>query len=136
MRARIDTRSPRSSWQQRGGETMKLLTQELLRTIPPLYSQENEADPLCRARLFMPDGAFTWFVIEGSTREKDGCGWGVNCHHRPLTEYEPARDDGVICGNAAPLLVAALGRHKRLRHRCPPLVACGPVTCGNATWAL
>src|SRR5512142_3361083 len=77
---------------------MQLLTRELLRTIPPLYSQENEADPLCRARFFLPDGAFTWFVIEGSTREKDGCGWGASCHHRPLTDYDPNRDDVLFFG--------------------------------------
>ena len=77
---------------------MRLLTQALQREIPPLYSQEQEADPICRARFFMPDGAFTWYVIEGSTREKEGCGWGVNCHHRPLSEYDPDRDDVLFFG--------------------------------------
>lgn len=38
---------------------MRLLTHALRRTIPPLYSQEQEADPICQVRLFMPDGAFT-----------------------------------------------------------------------------
>ena len=80
---------------------MQLLTKKLRQTIPPLYSQENEADPLCRVRFFMPDGAFTWFVIEGSTREKDGCGWGVNCHHRPLIEYDPENDDVLFFGYVA-----------------------------------
>src|SRR5512135_804479 len=77
---------------------MQLLTKELQRKIPPLYSQENEADPVCVAKFFMPDGAFTWFVIEGSTREQEGCGWGENCHHRPLTEYDPDRDDVLFFG--------------------------------------
>ena len=77
---------------------MKLLTQELLRHIPPLYSQENEVDPICHAKFFMPDGAFTWYVIEGSTRERDGCGWGVNCDHQPLTQYDPDRDDVLFFG--------------------------------------
>ncbi len=77
---------------------MQLLTQALLRKIPPLYSQENEADPMCVAKFFMPDGAFTWYVIEGATREKEGCGWGVNCQHRPLSEYDPARDDVLFFG--------------------------------------
>ena len=77
---------------------MQLLTKELRRVIPPLYSQEHVKDPLCVVRFFMPDGAFTWYVIEGSTRERDGCGWGVNCYHRPLTEYDPARDDVLFFG--------------------------------------
>ncbi len=77
---------------------MQLLTQALLRKIPPLYSQENEADPICVAKFFMPDGAFTWYIIEGATREKAGCGFGVNCHHRPLSEYDPGRDDVLFFG--------------------------------------
>ncbi len=77
---------------------MQLLTQALLRKIPPLYSQENEADPMCVAKFFMPDGAFTWYVIEGATREKAGCGFGVNCHHRPLSEYDPEKDDVLFFG--------------------------------------
>src|SRR5512135_1240488 len=35
---------------------MQLLTQELQREIPPLYSQENEADPMCRTKFFLPGG--------------------------------------------------------------------------------
>lgn len=77
---------------------MQLFTQELLRKIPPLYSQENVPDPMCRAKFVMPDGAFTWWVIEGSTREKEGCGFGVNCNHRPLAEYDPDRDDVLFFG--------------------------------------
>lgn len=77
---------------------MKLLTKELLRRIPPLYSAENEQDPLVVCKFFMPDGAFTWYVIEGSTREKEGCGFGVNCNHQPLSEYDPQRDDILFLG--------------------------------------
>jgi hypothetical protein len=77
---------------------MKLITKELLRRIPPLYSKENESDPMVVCKFFMPDGAFTWYVIEGSTREKDGCGFAVNCNHQPLTEYDPERDDILFFG--------------------------------------
>jgi hypothetical protein len=77
---------------------MKLITKELLRLIPPLYSRENEANPMLVCKFFMPDGPLTWYVIEGSTREKDGCGFGVNCKHRPLTEYDPERDDILFYG--------------------------------------
>src|SRR5512135_1554005 len=80
---------------------MKLLTKELQRLLPPLYSQENEADPVCRVKFFMPDGAFTWYVIEGATREKTGCGWGLNCQHRLLAEYDPAHDDVLFFGYVA-----------------------------------
>jgi len=77
---------------------MKLLTNELLRRIPPLYSAESEKDPWAVCKFFIPAGSFTWYVIEGSTREKDGCGFGGNCNHKPLTEYDPDRDDILFYG--------------------------------------
>src|SRR5512134_2384725 len=77
---------------------MKLLTKELLQKIPPLYSDPEKADPLVVCKFFMPDGCWTWYVIEGSTREAEGCGLGQNCDHRPLTEYDPARDDVLFFG--------------------------------------
>src|SRR5512134_570691 len=77
---------------------MKLLTKELLGKIPLLYTNEEEADPVVVCKFFTPDGCWTWYVIEGSTREPDGCGWGENCNHRPLTEYDPSRDDILFFG--------------------------------------
>jgi hypothetical protein len=37
-------------------------------------------------------------VIEASTRECEGCGFGANCDHRPLAEYDPDRDDVLFFG--------------------------------------
>ena len=45
---------------------MKLLTKELLRKIPPLYSQENVPDPMVQCKFFTPDSSWTWYVTEGS----------------------------------------------------------------------
>jgi hypothetical protein len=77
---------------------MQLLTKEVMAKIPSLYSQENEKDPFVVCKFFMPDGAFIWWVIEGSTREKEGCGFGVNCNHRPLAEYDPKSMDVLFFG--------------------------------------
>ena len=77
---------------------MKLLTKELLKKIPPLYTNEEEVDPFVVSKFFMPDGCWTWYVLEGSTREPEGCGWGHNCNHEPLTEYNPSRDDILFFG--------------------------------------
>jgi Protein of unknown function (DUF2958) len=77
---------------------MKLLTKELLRSIPPLYGSENETDPWVVCKFFTPDSSWTWYVIEGSTRERLGCGWGENCNHRPLREYNPETDDVLFYG--------------------------------------
>ena len=32
--------------------------------LPPLYTVENDPDPLVKAKLFMPDGPGTWFLLE------------------------------------------------------------------------
>ncbi len=45
---------------------MELLTKAIERRLPPLYSQENEVDPMVHAKFFAPDSGWTWFVTEGS----------------------------------------------------------------------
>jgi len=50
---------------------MKLLTDELRARLPPLYSQEAEADPIVYAKFFLPGTGWTWYVTEGSPREND-----------------------------------------------------------------
>jgi hypothetical protein len=50
---------------------MKLLTNELRAKLPPLYSQEAEADPVVYAKFFLPGTGWTWYVTEGSPREDD-----------------------------------------------------------------
>jgi hypothetical protein len=76
---------------------MKLLTKALLRLIPPLYASGQDADPLVVCKFFMPDAHWTWYVIEGATRETGS--WGSNeGDHRPLSEFDPARDDVLFWG--------------------------------------
>jgi hypothetical protein len=43
---------------------MQLLTKELLKTLPPLYACEDQADPIVRAKFFYPDFDWTWYAIE------------------------------------------------------------------------
>jgi hypothetical protein len=43
---------------------MKLLTNELRQKLPPLYSAENEANPLVVCKFFTPDSSWTWYAIE------------------------------------------------------------------------
>lgn len=50
---------------------MKLLTEEIKRQIPSLYSQEKETDPMVICKFFDPTGSWSWFVIEGQ-EEEDG----------------------------------------------------------------
>lgn len=43
---------------------MKLLTQELKKQLPPLYSQEHVEDPLVICKFFTPDSNWTWYAYE------------------------------------------------------------------------
>jgi len=43
---------------------MRLMTEELKKKIPPLYSQENAEDPIVYAKYFTPDSYWTWYVLE------------------------------------------------------------------------
>jgi Protein of unknown function (DUF2958) len=40
--------------------------------MPPLYSQENERDPLVVMKYFDPVGSWTWYATEGSPVDEDG----------------------------------------------------------------
>jgi Protein of unknown function (DUF2958) len=50
---------------------MELLTDELRKTLPALYAQENEKDPIVYAKFFTPWTGWTWFVTEGSDEGED-----------------------------------------------------------------
>ena len=43
---------------------MMLLTKELREKLPPLYSQENEPDPIVHVKFFHPVGRSTWYITE------------------------------------------------------------------------
>jgi len=43
---------------------LELLTQELRKQLPPLYSQEHVDDPLVVCKFFTPDAGWTWYAYE------------------------------------------------------------------------
>lgn len=49
---------------------MELLPEDLRKTLPKIYAQENRDDPFVYAKFFFPAGNWTWFVTEGE-REGD-----------------------------------------------------------------
>ena len=76
---------------------MKLLTKELRRKIPMLYSQENNPDPMVVCKFFTPWAGWTWFSIEASARyEEDG-----EVKYAPLKDADESWDVlffGWVCG--------------------------------------
>lgn len=49
---------------------MMLLTQEVLKQLPPLYSQENTPDPMVICKFFYPDFSWTWYAIEFDGKDR------------------------------------------------------------------
>ena len=52
------------------GTWQKLLTKADLKKLPPLYSQENNHDPMVWVKFFNPYGRGTWFAIEFDPKEE------------------------------------------------------------------
>ena len=50
---------------------MELLTGELRDSLPALYAQEADPDPIVYAKFFTPDSNWTWWVTEGSPAGED-----------------------------------------------------------------
>ena len=85
-----------------------LLTKELEKTLPALYSQEKNADPMVICKFFDPTSQWTWYAIEGSPVDDNGycdtdkekvgflffglvCGFDVELGYFLLSELETFR---------------------------------------------
>ena len=44
-------------------------------TLPPLYSQDEVADPIVHVKLFNPAGSWTWYLTECDAEGKLAFGW-------------------------------------------------------------
>ena len=43
---------------------MKLITEELRKALPPLYSREKDKDPMVICKFFLPMTKWTWYAME------------------------------------------------------------------------
>lgn len=50
---------------------MKLLTKEIKKNIPALYSTEGQSEKTAICKFFDPCGSWTWYVVEGE-EQKNG----------------------------------------------------------------
>ncbi len=74
----------------------KLIPDDLISTIPDLYSTEDEEDPICHIKLFTPDANWTWYITELSVSDGDtGFGYVVGLESElgyfSLSEIEAVR---------------------------------------------
>ena len=56
---------------------MKLLTKAVEKSLPPLYSQEDNPDPIVKAHFFNPMGAGDWWITEASHEDEDYIMFGL-----------------------------------------------------------
>ena len=65
---------------------MKLLTEGIRKTLPPLYGQDGKGgDAVAYLRLFTPDSSWTWHITEGSPEGDDFIFFGlVDGHEKEL----------------------------------------------------
>lgn len=55
---------------------MNLMTKEVIKNLPALYSQENVEDPMVVLKFFTPDADWTWYITEGGEEEyENGTDW-------------------------------------------------------------
>jgi len=54
---------------------MELLPEEVANTVPPLYSQEKEKDPIVYVKFFHPLSPWTWYATEYDPKERIFYGW-------------------------------------------------------------
>ncbi len=50
---------------------VKLLTKEILASLPPLGGQEEIVDQIAYVKYFTPDAGWTWYATEGSVEDDD-----------------------------------------------------------------
>ena len=89
---------------------MEMLPQEIQNRLPKLYSQEQNNNPSCILKYFMPSGSFTWYAIEGEpvgwkcshcgeVMERHYKNMGVSgCYNCGKQEFERVGDDWLFFG--------------------------------------
>lgn len=67
---------------------MKLMTEEIRKKLPPLYSQDGKGyDAVAVAKFFTPDSSWTWFATEGSPVDSDGIMEGDEAFKAPAVDF-------------------------------------------------
>ena len=83
---------------------MKLMTKEIEKKLPKLYSQENVKDPICQVKYFTPDSSFTWYITEGEKKGDDWLFFG-----KTISSFEPEGELGYVSLNELKSVRGPLG---------------------------
>ncbi len=73
----------------------RLLPDEIVKTLPPLYATENVADPTVHVKFFTPDSSWTWYLTEFDPSQRLCFGLVIGLDHElgyfSLAELEEVR---------------------------------------------
>jgi hypothetical protein len=84
-----------------GARGHQLLPATLQRKLPPIYSQENVADPLVQVKLFSPYTGAVWYLTEYDPSSNEAFGWADLGHgmgelgYIPIDELEGMNQNGL-----------------------------------------
>ncbi len=84
---------------------MRIMTQDIIQRMPKLYSQEHVKDPVCILKIFSPDHAWTWYVVEAQLQE-DG-DWIFFC--KVVSPFCPEGELGYVLLSELQSIRGALG---------------------------
>ncbi len=74
---------------------MKLMTKEIEASMPALYSQADQYDPICHVKYFTPDSNWTWYGMEYDPEDRIFFGYVIGPEPElgnfSLDELESAR---------------------------------------------
>ena len=100
---------------------MELLTQEIKKILPALYSQEQIEDPMVVVKYFTPDSSWTWYIIEGSPQEDD---WMFFC--KAISNICPEGELGYVMLSELEQIKGSLGLsvERDLYFKSMPLSQC------------
>jgi len=99
---------------------MKLLTEEIRKKLPALYTQESKGgDAIVHLKLFTPDGAWTWFATEFDG--EDTFFGLVDGHERELGYFSLRELESVRGALGLPIERDLHWRPKTLREIAPDL---------------
>jgi len=105
---------------------MKLLTQEIKRKLPPLYSQEDlGGNALAHVKFFTPDSSWTWWAVSGSQEGDDFIFSGlVHGHCRELGYFSLSELEGVRGPLGLPIERDLYWQPKTLEEIAPEMFTC------------
>ena len=84
----FDLSRPQGNW--------RIIAETMAASLPKLYSQENEKDPLVHFKFFITCSNWTWYILEGEWKEDDFLMFGYVEGHESELGYISLKELGSV----------------------------------------